>query len=78
MSKIIKFKNENNNLVEYLEELIEVVKEHKLDNILIASIDKLDNKVVIGHCNLDLYERQNLIGHLQVENILDVIDETYL
>ena len=78
MSKVIKFKNENSSLVKYLEHLIEDVKEYKLDNILIASIDKPDNKVVIGHCNLDIYERQNLISHLQVENVLDIIDETYL
>ncbi len=77
MSKIIKFKSKSDIAVEFLEMVIQEVKEGHLDNILIASKDKINKNVLTGYCNLDEGEKHELIGHLQVDVIRDMIDRNY-
>lgn len=77
MSKIVKFKSKSDIAVEFLEMVIQEVKEGHLDNILIASKDKINRNVLTGYCNLDEGEKHELIGHLQVDVIRDMIDRNY-
>ena len=77
MSKIIKFKSKSDIAVEFLEMVIQEVKEGHIDNILIASKDKINKNVLTGYCNLDEGEKHELIGHLQVDVIRDMIDRNY-
>ena len=76
MSKIIKFKGKSDNLVEYLENLIELVKKDKIDNILVAC--KLPDYIMTGYLNLDMGEKQELLGHIQVDIIDEMIRINYL
>ena len=76
MSKIIKFKQKSDNLVEYLENLIEIVKENRIDNIMVAC--KLEDYVMTGHHNLDMGTRQELLGHIQVDIVNEMIQTNYI
>ena len=49
MGKIIEFKSKSDNLIDFIEENIEIFKERKIDNILIACKDKNTNEVLTGH-----------------------------
>lgn len=71
MGKIIEFKSKSDNLIDFIEENIEIFKERKIDNILIACKDKNTNEVLTGHFNLDAGDKQELLGHIQI----DIIDE---
>lgn len=72
MGKIIKFKSKSDNLVEYLEDLIKKVKENKIDNIAVAmKTKKEDAYVMTGYFGLDLCEKQELLSHMQ----LDIVNE---
>ena len=77
LSNIIKFKSKSDIAIEFLEMVIEEMKEGKLDNILIACKDKINKNVLTGYCNLDEGEKHELIGHLQVDVVRDMIDRNY-
>jgi len=78
MSNIIKFKSKSDIAVEFLEMVIEEIKEGKLDNVLIACKDKANKNVLTGYCNLDEGEKHELIGHLQVDTIRDMINRNFI
>ena len=60
------------------------VKENNIDNVLIAfKLRQKDNAqdvphIMTGYCNLDMTEKQELIGHIQVDVIDDMIKQNYL
>ena len=78
MGKIIKFKSKSDNLVKYLQDLIEKVKENKIDNIaVVMKAKKSDNYVMTGYFGLDLYERQELLSHMQLDIVNEMVYVNY-
>ena len=79
MAKIINFKTKNNQAVDFLKEAIKIVEEENIDNVLIAFKSKGDEPCVMtGYCNLDMGGKQELIGHLQIDVIKDMINQNYV
>lgn len=78
MPKIIKFKTENDRVVEFLEELIKEVKTHNIDNVLVACKDIKGEAIFTGYCNLSMGEKQELLGHIQIDIVKDMINQNYV
>ena len=79
MPKIVKFKNKTTNVMDFLDEVKEELKKNNSTNVLIAS--KLEDKdsyyILTGYAGLDMGQKQELVAHLQLDVIKDMIDETY-
>lgn len=79
MSNIIKLKTKTDNLKEFIEDFINKADEMKLDNVLIATkVRNGDNYVMTGYCNLDMAEKQELLGHIQIDIINEMIRQNYV
>ena len=84
MGKIIKLKSKQENVLGFLQDAIEKVKENNIDNVLIAfKLKQKDDKqdvpyVMTGYCNLDMMEKQELLGHIQIDIVDDMIKQNYL
>lgn len=78
MPKIIKFKTENDRVVEFLEELIKEVKTHNINNVLVACKDIKGEAILTGYCNLSMGEKQELLGHIQIDIVKDMINQNYV
>ena len=81
MPKVVRFKTTTDNVVEFLEGLIEEVKNNNITNILVASkIEYPDRwEILTGYThNLDFGTKQELVSHLQMDIIKQMIDENYL
>lgn len=78
MGNIIHFKTKTDNIIEFLNNVIEEVKEHNIDNILIACKDKETQSVLTGYANLNQGEKQELLGHIQVDIVRDMINRNYI
>lgn len=78
MAKIIKFKTKKENVKKFLNEVIEEVDNLEIDNMIIASKLK-DGTVVTGYTkNLDMGEKQELLGHIQADIINEMIRINYI
>lgn len=74
MSKIIKFKSNTDNVVEFLEELKEEVINNNISNLIIAGKCG-DGNVMTGFTkNLNYGESQELVSNLQTNLIMRMID----
>lgn len=79
MSNIIKFKSKSDNVVEFLEDAIDKVKENNIDNAMIAfKLKQEDAYIMTGYCNLSMGEKQELLGHIQVDIVNDMIKQNYI
>lgn len=78
-AKIIKFKSKTDNVISFLEDAKEKVKEYEVDNVLIAmKLKNQENYVLTGYHNLNMAEKQELIGHIQVDIVNDMIQQNYI
>lgn len=78
MAKIIKFKTKKENVKKFLNEVIEEVDNLEIDNMIIASKLK-DGTVITGYTkNLDMGEKQELLGHIQADIINEMIRINYI
>ena len=78
-NNIIKFKSQTDNVVDFLEDAIDKAKEYKADNVLIAiKLKGEDGYVLTGYHNLSLAEKQELIGHIQIDIINEMIHQNYI
>lgn len=78
MAKIIKFKTKKENVKKFLNEVIEEVDNLEIDNMIIASKLK-DGTVITGYTkNLDMGEKQELLGHIQADIINEMILINYI
>lgn len=76
---IIKFKSKTDNVIDFLEDAIVKVKEYKADNVLIAiKLNGQDGYVLTGYHNLNMAEKQELIGHIQIDVIDEMIHQNYI
>lgn len=79
MGKIIRLKNKNDDVVAFLEDAINKVRENNIDNVMIAfKLRQEDAYIMTGYCNLDMGEKQELIGHIQVDIVNDMIKQNYI
>lgn len=79
MGKIIRLKNKSDDVVNFLEQAISEVKKDNIDNVLIAfKLRQEDAYVMTGYCNLDMCEKQELLGHIQVDIVKDMIKQNYI
>ena len=78
MPKIIQFKTQKDNVKDFIEEIKEEVEKNDIDNMIFASKLK-DGTVVTGYTNnLDLGTKQELLGHIQVDIVNQMIQENYV
>lgn len=78
-NNIIKFRSKTDNAVDFLENAIAKVKEYKADNVLIAiKLKNKDNYVLTGYHNLNMAEKQELVGHVQIDIIDEMIYQNYV
>lgn len=77
MGKIVHFRTDNDELVDWLENLIKDIKERKVDNIMIAAKES-SGQIITGWKNLDWGTRQELISHMQIDVINTMIQENYV
>lgn len=86
MGKIIKLKSKQENVIEFLEDAIVQARKYNVDNVLIAfklnqnsKSDELEDipHIMTGYCHLDMCEKQELLGHIQVDIINDMIMQNY-
>lgn len=79
MGKIIKLKNKSDDVVGFLKDAINKVKENNIDNVLIAfKLKQEDAYIMTGYCNLDMGEKQEILGHVQADIINDMIKQNYI
>lgn len=81
MAKILNFNQSNENVIKFLENVIESAKQDEADNILVAYKTKDEEGlplVMTGYCNLDNMTRQELLGHIQIDIVKKMIDENYI
>ena len=79
MGKIVRLKNKNDDVVAFLEDAINKVRENNIDNVMIAfKLRQEDAYIMTGYCNLDMGEKQELIGHIQVDIVNDMIKQNYI
>lgn len=78
MGKIIKFRTQKENAKEFLMDILEEVDNLGIDNIMIASKLK-DETIITGYTkNLDVGRKQELLGHLQVNIINEIVQINYI
>lgn len=79
MGKIIRLKSKQENVIEFLEDAIVQARKYNADNVMIAfKLKQEDEYIMTGYCNLDMGEKQELLGHIQVDIVNDMIRRNYL
>lgn len=79
MGKIIRLKSKQENVIEFLEDAIVQARKYNADNVMIAfKLKQEDAYIMTGYCNLDMGEKQELLGHIQVDIVNDMIRRDYL
>ena len=79
MGKIIRLKSKQENVIEFLEDAIVQARKYNVDNVMIAfKLRQEDAYIMTGYCNLDMGEKQELVGHIQVDIINDMIKQNYI
>ena len=78
-NNIIRFPKKADTTAAFLKEAINIVESENIDNVMIAF--KLKNEtgyIMTGYHNLNMAEKQELLGHIQVDIIRDFIEHNYL
>ncbi len=79
MGKIIRLKSKQENVIEFLEDAIVQARKYNADNVMIAfKLRQEDANIMTGYCNLDMGEKQELLGHIQVDIVNDMIRRSNL
>lgn len=79
MGKIIRLKSKQENVIEFLEDAIVQARKYNVDNVMIAfKLRQEDAYIMTGYCNLDMGEKQELVGHIQIDIINDMIKQNYI
>jgi hypothetical protein len=76
---IVRIPSKNKNVLDFIEELKEKIEQDNIDNIMIACYGKKDDEYVItGYVNLQNTEKQELLSHIQIDIINEMIRENYV
>lgn len=78
-NNVIKFKSKTDSLLEFVDEIKEQIKEYNIDNMIVAcKLKDDDHYVITGYKNLTMAEKQELVGHIQVDIIDEMIRKNYV
>lgn len=78
-NKILKFKTKSDDVVDFLEEAKNHAVTHGIDNVMILmKLKGEDSHVLAGYCNLNVFEKQELMSHIQVDIMRDYIEANYI
>lgn len=78
-NNIIKFKSKTDDLLEFVDEIKEQIKEYNIDNMIVAcKLKDSDHYVITGYKNLTMAEKQELVGHIQIDIIDEMIRKNYI
>lgn len=76
MAKVVRLFNaedaKQEALVQHIEELLVAAKKGEIKNFLVSA-EGTDGTVLTGYCNLDVGEKQYMLGHIQVDINFQVI-----
>ena len=62
-----------------MEDAIIQARKYNVDNVMIAfKLKQEDAYIMTGYCNLDMGEKRELLGHIQVDIVNDMIRRNYL
>jgi len=83
MPKIVHFKSQKDNVLDFLDEIKKEVEENNITNILIAcKVDDPEDykkySILTGYAGLDMGGKQELLSHIQLDIIKDMINRNYL
>lgn len=77
MAKVVRIFNEQEKaqqgVIQRIEELLTMAKAGEIKSILVAA-ECNDGNVLTGYCNLDVGERQYLVGHIQSDIMFAVVE----
>lgn len=71
-SKIIRFDSKQENICNFLREVLEKAENEEFDNIMISTKTKT-GEVMNGYYNLGFNERQELISHCQLDIVWNMV-----
>lgn len=78
MGKVVRLFNEKEKsqqgLISHIEELLEMAKRGEIINFLVSAETQNEKEVLTGYYNLDVGEKQYLIGHLQADVTMAVVE----
>lgn len=79
MGDIVKFKSKNQNVIDFMKEFIEIAETEGIDNVMVAcKLKQKDATVMTGYSNLAMAEKQELLGHIQLDIINEMIKQNYV
>ena len=77
LSKVVRLFNKQEQsqqeLIVHIEQLLQAAKDGDVTNVLVAA-NCTDGTIVTGYCNLDIGERQYLVGHVQTDIAFAVVE----
>ena len=73
MSKIVRLKTPQNNVIEALETILEMAKQGEALNFVFAAKCP-DGNVATSWCNADVGTRNELVAHLQMDIMMAVVE----
>lgn len=78
MAKIIHFKTKKEkDIIDFMNEVIQIIKDGNIQSIAILS--NLENgDVATGYYNLSINEKQVLLGHFQMDIMMNLIAENFV
>lgn len=78
MAKVVRLFNDKEKsqqgLISHIEKLLDMAKRGEIKNILVSAETTEEKEVLTGYYNLDVGERQYLIGHLQADITMAVVE----
>ena len=76
--KIYRLKTRNDNVLEFVKDLENKVREDGIENLMVACKGKKNDEYVItGYCNLGSIEKQELVSHIQIDIVDEMINKKY-
>lgn len=73
MSKIVRFKTHQDNIIEALEQIVERAKNGEITGFIFAA-KCTDGNIATGWSHVDVGERNELTAHLQVDVMMAVVE----
>lgn len=77
MAKVVRLFNEEEQkqeeLVKHIKELLIAAKNGEIKNVVIAA-EANDGNVLTGYCNLDVGEKQYMLGHIQSDINFQIVE----
>lgn len=77
MPKVVRLFNEQEKnqkgLIAHIEDLLKMAKEGEIKSVMVAA-EGTDQTIVTGYYNLDVQEKQYMVGHFQADITMAIIE----